>query len=68
MLEPFTQGSVDRSGLGLGLSIARRTVETNDGSLTVLDFRGWSSTVLVTVTLAAACTISATRVLFSSPA
>jgi len=40
MFEPFTQGSVDRSGLGLGLSIARRTVETNDGGLTVLDIPG----------------------------
>jgi signal transduction histidine kinase len=37
MFKPFTQGSFDRSGLGLGLSIARRTVESNGGSLTVLD-------------------------------
>ena len=40
MFEPFTQGSPDRSGLGLGLSIARRTVESNGGRLTVLDVPG----------------------------
>jgi signal transduction histidine kinase len=40
MFTPFTQGSSDRSGLGLGLSIARRTVESNGGSLTVLDVPG----------------------------
>ena len=40
MFEPFTQGNFDRSGLGLGLSIARRTVESNGGSLTVLDVPG----------------------------
>ena len=40
MFKPFTQGSSDRSGLGLGLSIARRTVEFNGGSLTVLDVPG----------------------------
>jgi signal transduction histidine kinase len=40
MFKPFTQGSVDRSGLGLGLSIARRTVEAEDGSLTVHDVPG----------------------------
>ena len=40
MFKPFTQGSFDRSGLGLGLSIARRTFESNAGSLTVLDVPG----------------------------
>jgi signal transduction histidine kinase len=40
MFKPFTQGGFDRSGLGLGLSIARRTVETDGGSLTVQDFPG----------------------------
>ena len=40
MFEPFTQGSFDRSGLGLGLSIARGTVESNGGRLTVLDVPG----------------------------
>lgn len=40
MFKPFTQGGVDRSGLGLGLSIARRTVEADGGSLTVRDVPG----------------------------
>jgi hypothetical protein len=40
MFKPFTQGRVDQSGLGLGLSIARRTVQANGGSLTVLDRPG----------------------------
>ena len=40
MFKPFTQASVDRSGLGLGLSIARRTVEADGGSLTVHDVPG----------------------------
>jgi signal transduction histidine kinase len=37
---PFTQGSFDRSGVGLGLSFGRRIVESNPGSLTVLDVPG----------------------------
>lgn len=40
MFKPFTQGGEDRSGLGLGLSIARRTVEADGGSLTVRDVPG----------------------------
>jgi signal transduction histidine kinase len=40
MFRPFTQGGFDRSGLGLGLSIARRTVEAEGGSLTVRDAPG----------------------------
>jgi signal transduction histidine kinase len=40
MFRPFTQGGFDRSGLGLGLSIARRTVEAASGSLTVRDVPG----------------------------
>lgn len=40
MFKPFTQGSMDRSGLGLGLSIARRTIEADGGSLTVADRPG----------------------------
>lgn len=35
MFQPFTQGAADRSGLGLGLSIARRSVEANEGKLSV---------------------------------
>ena len=40
MFEPFTQGSFDKSGLGLGLPIARRAVESNGGTLTVVDVPG----------------------------
>ncbi len=37
---PFTQGGLDKSGLGLGLSIARRSVEANHGVLSVRDLPG----------------------------
>jgi signal transduction histidine kinase len=37
MFLPFAQGSADRSGLGLGLSISRRSVEANGGTLNVRD-------------------------------
>jgi signal transduction histidine kinase len=40
MFLPFTQDGADKSGLGLGLSIARRGVEFNDGALTVRDVPG----------------------------
>jgi signal transduction histidine kinase len=40
MFLPFTQASADKSGLGLGLSIARRVVETNQGKLSVCDQPG----------------------------
>jgi signal transduction histidine kinase len=40
MFLPFTQGSADRSGMGLGLSIARRVVEANQGILRVRDQPG----------------------------
>lgn len=40
MFRPFTQGSEDRSGLGLGLSIARRSVEANSGLLSVRNVQG----------------------------
>jgi signal transduction histidine kinase len=40
LFESFAQGSVDRSGLGLGLSIARRSVEVNRGILRVRDVPG----------------------------
>ena len=35
MFQPFTQGGSDKSGLGLGLSISRRSVEANAGILSV---------------------------------
>jgi signal transduction histidine kinase len=40
MFNPFIQDSEDRSGLGLGLSIARQAVEENGGTLSVRDLPG----------------------------
>ena len=40
MFKPFTQGGEDRSGLGLGLSISRRSVEANNGILSARDLPG----------------------------
>ena len=37
---PFAQNGDDKSGLGLGLSIARRSVESNGGTLSVSDVPG----------------------------
>ncbi len=51
MFEPFTQNGHDRSGLGLGLSIARKTVEASDGELTVRDVPGIGCTFTVNLPL-----------------
>lgn len=40
MFLPFVQEGTDRSGLGLGLSIARRSVEANRGALNVRNIPG----------------------------
>jgi signal transduction histidine kinase len=40
MFQPFAQGSSDKSGIGLGLSICRRSVEANNGQLRVRDLPG----------------------------
>jgi signal transduction histidine kinase len=40
MFKPFQQGFDDKRGLGLGLSIARRSVEADSGRLTVQDRPG----------------------------
>lgn len=40
MFKPFTQGGADRSGLGLGLAIARRSLEACNGTLRVRDAPG----------------------------
>jgi signal transduction histidine kinase len=37
MFLPFTQNGANKSGLGLGLSISRRSIEANSGTLTVRD-------------------------------
>jgi signal transduction histidine kinase len=40
MFQPFKQSGEDRSGLGLGLAICRRSVEANNGVLSVRDVAG----------------------------
>ncbi|CAE6856723.1 Sensor protein KdpD [Paraburkholderia nemoris] len=40
MFLPFTQNATDKTGLGLGLSIARRNVEANNGIISVRDVPG----------------------------
>lgn len=40
LFKPFVQKGVDRSGLGLGLSISRRAVALNGGELSVRDLPG----------------------------
>jgi signal transduction histidine kinase len=40
LFRPFTQTGHDRSGIGLGLSICRRSVDANDGVLSVRDMPG----------------------------
>ena len=40
MFSPFIQRSDDKSGLGLGLFIARQNVEADGGSLSVRDVPG----------------------------
>jgi signal transduction histidine kinase len=40
MFLPFTQNGADKSGVGLGLSICRRSVEANNGALSVRNLPG----------------------------
>ena len=40
LFQPFTQYGKDRSGVGLGLSISRRSVEASHGTLSVRDLPG----------------------------
>jgi hypothetical protein len=40
LFRPFVQGGADRTGLGLGLSISRKSVEGDGGELRVRDVPG----------------------------
>ena len=40
LFEPFTQATTERGGVGLGLSITRKLVEANGGTLTYRDAEG----------------------------
>jgi signal transduction histidine kinase len=47
LFRPFQQTGADRTGLGLGLSIARRSVEADGGSLSVRDRPGSGCTFTI---------------------
>lgn len=49
MFEPFRQLGADRSGAGLGLSIARRSVEANGGTLSVRNVPGHGCVMTIDV-------------------
>ena len=51
--QPFTQHGRDRSGLGLGLSIAQKSAEASGGSLTVKSARGEGCVFTINLPLAA---------------
>ena len=53
MFEPFVQVGTDRSGVGLGLSIARRGVEADGGRLTARDLPGHGCVLTISLPLAA---------------
>jgi signal transduction histidine kinase len=47
LFTPFAHGSSDRSGLGLGLAISRRSVEANHGTLKVRNIPGTGCTFTI---------------------
>jgi signal transduction histidine kinase len=47
MFLPFRQGGADRTGLGLGLSISRRSIEANKGTLGVRNVPGFGCVFVV---------------------
>lgn len=51
MVRPFIQGGSDRSGLGLGLDIARRTIEGDGGTLSVRNVPGTGCVFIVSLPL-----------------
>ncbi|MEJ7929897.1 HAMP domain-containing sensor histidine kinase [Ramlibacter sp. AN1015] len=52
MFAPFSQRGDDRTGLGLGLSIARKSVEADGGTLGVQDLPGLGCVFTISVELA----------------
>ncbi len=51
MFSPFSQGGSDRTGLGLGLSIARHSIEADGGILSVRDLPGTGCVFTVSLPL-----------------
>lgn len=49
VFEPFVQAGSDRSGMGLGLSIARRSVEASHGTLSVRNAPGSGCTFTISL-------------------
>ncbi len=49
MFTPFFQRSTNRSGMGLGLSVARRAVESDGGTLTVRNLPGTGCVFTITL-------------------
>jgi hypothetical protein len=49
LFRPFTQKNNDKTGLGLGLSISRRAVALNDGTLSVRDIPGTGCVFTITL-------------------
>ena len=54
LFQPFEQRGADREGLGLGLTISRKAIETDGGTLTVRDIPGKGCVFVVEMPLAAA--------------
>lgn len=61
MFSAFSQGGADRSGLGLGLAISRRSVEASGGTLTVRDLPGTGCTFTIDLPRHAAIPPSVTQ-------
>jgi signal transduction histidine kinase len=51
MFSPFAQGGGDKTGLGLGLSIARQSIAADDGQLSVENFPGLGCTFTINLPL-----------------
>jgi signal transduction histidine kinase len=60
MFTPFLQRSDDRTGLGLGLSIARKSVEADGGTLSVQDIPGLGCVFTMSLELASARPVALT--------